>query len=121
MAALAAHFPTEYMGSLGQGQIGSGIITSLLDIVNVASLHNNKKSSPEDSAFYCFLMATLFLCMNIAVLLLMINTRYYKVNEVKVIIRLQLSYFRFEHMNIWKLFSCSIVWRMTVELNMIQE
>ena len=80
LAGLASHFPPEYMGSLGQGQIGAGIITSILDIINVASIHNNKKSSPADSAFYCFLAAALFLCLVIVALLLMTKTRYYEVS-----------------------------------------
>ena len=71
------------MGSLGQGQIGSGIITSILDIINVASIQQNKEASPVDSAFYCFLAATLFICLDIVAFLLMINTRYYKVSRFK--------------------------------------
>ena len=67
------------MGSLGQGQVIAGIITTILDIISIASIGSEKKSSPSNAAFYLFLVAVIFIFMDIIALVIMTNTKYYKV------------------------------------------
>ena len=77
LAGLAGQFPSEYMGSLVQGQAIGGIITAIVNILSIAS--EGSKSSPSNSAFYCFLVAAIFIALDTIALIAMTKTKFYKV------------------------------------------
>ena len=81
MAALAGLFPATYMGSLFQGHAIGGIITAVLNIATIAST-NGKSSSPSESAFFCFLIATIFTIFVTLALIGMTKTNFYQVIEL---------------------------------------
>lgn len=75
---MAGLFPATYMGSLFQGHAIGGIITAVLNIISIAST-NGKSSSPSESAFLCFLAATIFTIFVTLAFVGMANTDFYKV------------------------------------------
>ena len=67
------------MGSLVQGQAVGGIITALVNIISIASISSGIKSSPTSSAFYCFLVAAIFIAFDTIAFISMSKTKVYKV------------------------------------------
>ena len=67
------------MGSLFQGHAIGGIITAVLNIVSIASTGSKNKTSPSESAFFCFLAATIFIALDALAFLSMTKTKFYKV------------------------------------------
>ena len=67
------------MGSLVQGQAVGGIITALVNIISIASISSGIKSSPTSSAFYCFLVAAIFIAFDTVAFIAMSKTKFYKV------------------------------------------
>ena len=79
LAGLAGQFPSEYMGSLVQGQAIGGIITAVVNILSIASVDSDNKSSSSNSAFYCFLVAAIFIALDTVAFIFMTKTKFYKV------------------------------------------
>ena len=74
LAGLAGQFPPEYMGSLVQGQAVGGIVTAIINIISIEGSTN-----PSQSAFYCFLVAAVFIAFDTVAFVAMVKTSYYKV------------------------------------------
>ena len=79
LAGLAGQFPPSYMGSLCQGQAIGGIISAAVNVLSLAFLSNDDESTPSNSAFYCFLVATIFIIIDIIAFVVMAKTKFYKV------------------------------------------
>ena len=75
LAGLAGQFPARYMGSLVQGQAVGGIITALINILSIEF-----STDPSHSAFYCFLVAAIFIALDTVAFLAMNKSPFYKVN-----------------------------------------
>ena len=73
------------MGSLFQGHAIGGIITAVFNIVSIASTGSKNKASPSESAFFCFLAATIFIAVDILALILMTTTKFYKVCAIAIL------------------------------------
>ena len=63
------------MGSLVQGQAVGGIITALINILSIEF-----STDPSHSAFYCFLVAAIFIALDTVAFLAMNKSPFYKVN-----------------------------------------
>ena len=74
LAGLAGQFPPKYMGSLVQGQAVGGIITAVINIFSI-----ELSTDPTNSAFYCFLVAALFIVLDTIAFVAMTKTTFYKV------------------------------------------
>ena len=72
---MAGQFPARYMGSLVQGQAVGGIITALINILSIEF-----STDPSHSAFYCFLVAAMFIALDTVAFLAMNKSPFYKVN-----------------------------------------
>ena len=75
LAGLAGQFPARYMGSLVQGQAVGGIITAIINILSIEF-----STDPSHSAFYCFLVAAIFIALDTLAFLAMNKSPFYKVN-----------------------------------------
>ena len=73
---MAGQFPARYMGSLVQGQAVGGIITALINILSIEF-----STDPSHSAFYCFLVAAIFIALDTVAFLAMNKSPFYKVNK----------------------------------------
>ena len=74
LAGLAGQFPAKYMGSLVQGQAVGGIITAVINVISIEA-----STDPASSAFYCFLVASIFIAFDTIIFVAMTTTNFYKV------------------------------------------
>ena len=68
------------MGSYLQGQAIGGITSAVVIVLSLAFLSTDDKLFPVNSAFYCFLFATIFIAFDTVVFMLMTRTKFYKVS-----------------------------------------
>ena len=54
-------------------------MTSIVNIVSITSTGSENKSSPTNSAFYCFLVAAIFIAFDTVAFIAMSKTKFYKV------------------------------------------
>ena len=62
------------MGSLVQGQAVGGIVTAIINIISIEG-----STDPTLSAFYCFLVATIFIAFDVGAFVAMTKTPFYEV------------------------------------------
>ena len=62
------------MGSLVQGQAVGGIVTAIINILSIEG-----STDPSKSAFYCFLVAAIFIAFDTGAFIAMTKTTFYKV------------------------------------------
>ena len=76
LAGLAGQFPEKYMGSLVQGQAVGGIVTAIINIISIEG-----STDPTLSAFYCFLVAAIFIAFDVGAFIAMTKTPFYEVSH----------------------------------------
>ena len=79
------------MGSLVQGQAVGGIVTAIINIISIEG-----STDPTLSAFYCFLVAAIFIAFDVGAFIAMTKTPFYEVSHFIKIKELETHSERFQ-------------------------
>merc|ERR1712212_880500 len=77
LIGLAGQFPPSYMGAYFKGQSMGELITTVVYIAILAALGNGDFAQSR-SAFYCFLVSSIAITLEIVIFLLVSRTDFYK-------------------------------------------